>query len=88
MKVAELKRLYKQAEPEGQYFSPTMMSHFGDTSRNYGVRSKVMIPGTEPVWELYRRKPVAQGRAYSTFFSKDGKYIGADVPALPSLSSD
>jgi hypothetical protein len=83
MKVAELKRLYKEADPGGNYFSPNMMKHFGDTSRNYGVRSKVLTPGGEPVWELYRRKPVNNGRAYSVFFSKEGKYMCADVPGLP-----
>lgn len=56
------------------YFSRSSMSFFGDTMRNYGVRSATVetwSEGTQEVWELYRRHPVKHGIQDSAFFACD-----------------
>lgn len=50
----------------GHFFDRETMRFFGDTMKNYGLRSY-----NEKTWELYRRKPVKHGLDASAFFDKD-----------------
>lgn len=65
------------------FFSSDAMKFFGDTLRNFGVRSDTIISyynsegdyvGLEgipvEVWELYRKKPVKHGLKKSHYFDK------------------
>jgi hypothetical protein len=60
------------------------MKFFGDTMRNYGVRSAVVLSNYDAegnyvqgqgvsveVWELYRKRPVKLGVKSSAYFAKD-----------------
>lgn len=47
------------------YFTHDSMRHWGDTMKNYGVRSY-----DENTWELYRKHPVKDGVQKSAFFDK------------------
>ena len=51
------------------FFLRSTMKFFGDTMKNYGVRSDV-IDGID-VWELYRKKPVMHDLQNSHYFRKD-----------------
>ncbi len=63
MTPAELKYLTRDAEP--YFFTHNTMRFFGDTMRNYGVRS------AGDNWELYRKRPVKHGLIKSAYFNKE-----------------
>ena len=67
MTPSELKKYTQETNPH--FFSRSTMKFFGDTMRNYGVRSNT-IDSIE-VWELYRKRPVAHGCQNSHYFRKD-----------------
>lgn len=82
MNPAELK--YNVEQTGSHFFERSSMKFFGDTMRNYGVRSKPVTIRTcydesgnftchEGVdiecWELYRKNPVKHGLKDSAFFS-------------------
>lgn len=50
----------------GHFFKRETMRFFGDTMKNYGLRSY-----DESTWELYRKRPVKHGLKSSAFFDKD-----------------
>ena len=63
MKSSELKA---RVEATGSYFfTRSSMKFFGDTMRNYGVRSE------GDTWELYRKNSVKHGLSDSAYFDKD-----------------
>lgn len=73
MNAYELKDKVEAANEDGHYFTRCTMKFFGDTMRNYGVRSRPVevtrYDGTTArCWELYRRKPVKHGMQASAFF--------------------
>ena len=63
MTVTELKQHVEQGS-NSYFFSRDTMRFFGDTMRNYGVRSGA------GVWELFRRQPVKHGLQDSAYFNK------------------
>lgn len=83
MTPSELKYNVENAGHESHFFTRKTMSFFGDTMKNYGVRSAVVrtmydedgnyagAEGVEvEVWELYRKRPVKHGLKDSAYFSK------------------
>ena len=71
MTPSELK--YELEQRGSYYFSRDTLKFFGDTIRNYGVRSKPVTITTSrgeeiQCWELYRRKPVKGGLWASAYF--------------------
>lgn len=82
MTPSELKYQHEKAVPNCFFFSRDSMKFFGDTMKNYGVRSSKLvveyIDGTYldgekriiDVWELYRKKPVKHGLMTTQFFDK------------------
>ena len=55
------------------YFSKNNMKFFGDTMSNYGVKETVIDTRNAknlPVYELFRKKPVKNGRKDSVYFDK------------------
>lgn len=80
MTPSELK--YKVQDTESHFFDRKTMRFFGDSMRNYGVRSASIVsdyddagnyaPNGFPVevWELYRKKPVKHGLRDSAYFRK------------------
>lgn len=81
MTPAELKARIEQRDDETYFFTRATMKFFGDTMRNYGVRSAVIrtrdfdvdanVVVEMEVWELYRKRPVKHGNQSSAFFRKD-----------------
>jgi hypothetical protein len=72
MTASELKYLTRDTEPH--FFTHKTMKFFGDTMRNYGVRSTVIDRGSETgveCWELYRKRAVRHGLDSSAYFRKD-----------------
>ena len=67
MTPANLKYCTQDIVP--RFFSRSNMKFFGDTMKNFGVRSNT-IDGIE-VWELYRKKPVKCDLQISHYFRKD-----------------
>ena len=71
MTTSELKA---QVEATGShFFERSSMKFFGDTMRNYGIRSATVetYNGEKvEVWELYRRKAVKCGLKTSAYFDK------------------
>lgn len=73
----------KQRTNETHFFDRKTMQFFGDSMRNYGVRSTTIrvdynvngdyIKGGEEIeaWELYRKLPVKHGLKSSAYFRKD-----------------
>lgn len=59
---------YQVEETGSCFFDRSSMKFFGDTMRNYGVRS-TEINGQD-VWELFRKNPVKHGLRSSSFFCK------------------
>jgi hypothetical protein len=56
------------------YFDRDSMRFFGDTMKNYGVRSAVVDTYTQTsvdCWELYRIHPVKHENQKSAYFRKD-----------------
>lgn len=75
MTPAELKTHVEQGQ-DRFFFTRDTMRFFGDTMRNYGVRSKpvqVTTPSGDTVtcWELYRKRPVKHGMQRSAYFAVD-----------------
>ena len=77
MTPSELKRNVEVANPASRFFSRGAMKSFGDTMRNFGVRSaniNVISQGHGVIvaecWELYRKNPVKNGLQKSSFFDK------------------
>lgn len=67
MTPSDLKYSIQETAPN--FFSKLNMKFFGDTMKNFGVRSNT-INGIE-VWELYRKKPVKRNLQRSHYFRKD-----------------
>ena len=81
MTVSELKRETEKRQNLSQdYFTKKSMQFFGDSIRNYGVRSTTIKFGYSferngnqtdiDVWELYRKTPVKYGLMQSAYFRK------------------
>jgi hypothetical protein len=83
MNASELKFHVEQSESDSYFFERSSMRFFGDTMRNYGVRSATIrtmydaegnyagAEGVEiEVWELYRKRAVKHGIKSSAFFDK------------------
>ena len=81
MTPSNLREAHESANPESKYFTRENMKFFGDTMRNYGVRSVIIMSHTNSegvyhyetmnkiaVHELYRRAPVKHGLDTSTYF--------------------
>lgn len=62
MTPSELKYLTRITNP--YFFVRSTMRFFGDTMKNYGVRS------AGENWELYRKHPVKHGLKAPAFFNK------------------
>lgn len=75
MTPSELKRQCQAARIGEHFFDRRTMQFFGDTMKNYGVRStSECIDRTgKPVgaWELYRKHPVKNNLKTSAYFSKE-----------------
>lgn len=72
MNKSELKANVEKTNPH--FFTHKTMKFFGDTMRNYGVRSATINTYSETgveVWELYRIHAVKHGLKTSTYFRKD-----------------
>jgi len=79
---SELKYQVETAGHEQHFFDRASMRFFGDTMRNYGVRSATIRPNWNAagewseegidveVWELYRKRPVKHGVCGSAYFDK------------------
>ena len=74
MTAAELKHQVEIHGHESYFFTRDTMDFFGDTMRNYGVRSNSNVVDyrgeTHECWELYRRQPVKHHLSSSTYFDK------------------
>lgn len=73
MTASELKYRVEKAGHCPYFFSRKTMKFFGDTMRNYGVRSdKVNTRNNKDieVWALYRKKPVIHGLQDTAYFDK------------------
>lgn len=82
MTPSELKLEYQAANPTGHFFDRKTLKFFGDSMRNYGVRSVTVLAQFDEdgnyveagiptdVWELYRRRPSKHGLASSAYFRK------------------
>lgn len=57
---------YHVEDTGSQFFTRSSMRFFGDTMRNYGCRQTVL--NGQPVYELYRRRPVKHGLKSSAYF--------------------
>jgi hypothetical protein len=79
MNASDLKFHVTSAGFDSHFFTRETMRFFGDTMRNYGVRSVIVTcrsektGGAESVsaWELFRRKPVKHGVKGSAYFCKN-----------------
>lgn len=82
MNVSELKYNVEQGK-DRFFFTRATMKFFGDTMRNYGVRSTTLQTHWDntgnnyseqthdiEVWELYRKNPVKHGLKDSAYFDK------------------
>lgn len=69
MTPSELKASVIEHNPESHYFDRNTMKFFGDTMRNYGVRTALVKDNVE-CWELYRKRPVNNGLHGSVYFDK------------------
>jgi hypothetical protein len=65
MTPSKLKSQHELNNPESFYFTRESMKFFGDTMKNYGVRSHSVN-----TWELYRKSPVKNGLNTSAYFDK------------------
>jgi hypothetical protein len=63
MTSSELKRRHLSAVPDSHFFDRKTMQFFGDSMRNFGVRSL-----DDGLLELYRRHPVKHGLQASHYF--------------------
>jgi hypothetical protein len=67
MTPSNLKQAVQAHNPGGFYFSPRTMKFFGDTMKNYRVRTCSFNP---EYWELWRKRPVNGGLKASHYFHK------------------
>lgn len=83
MTPSELKMNVESAGHDPHFFERDTMRFFGDTMKNYGVRSAVIRTMYDAsgnftchdgvsleVWELYRKRPVKHGNQKSAYFDK------------------
>lgn len=83
MNASELKYQVGQAGHDSHFFDRKTMQFFGDSMKNYGVRSAEIISQYNgagefvskegaplQVWELYRRRAVKHGLKDSAYFDK------------------
>lgn len=82
MTPSELKYHVEQTGEQPHFFTRSTMKFFGDSMRNYGVRSATVKTGWSKtgeyieagipveVWELYRKHPVKHGLQSSAYFDK------------------
>jgi len=73
MTPSELKYQVENTKGESYFFTRQTMKFFGDTMKNYGVRSATVDTHTQQnvdVWELYRKRPVKHGLQKSAYFDK------------------
>jgi hypothetical protein len=71
MTKSELK--YNVEQTGSYFFTSKTMKFFGDTMKNYGVRSTTIDTYTQEkidCWELYRIHPVKHGLSDSAYFDK------------------
>lgn len=71
MTVSELKAKTQETEPF--FFSRKTMKFFGDTMKNYGVRT--FKKDGKTIYELYRKRPVKHGLNSSSYFDKNFNHI-------------
>lgn len=84
MNASELKYRIETAGHESYFFDRSSMRFFGDTIKNYGVRSATVRTNYDAagnyvdkhgvdveVWELYRKRPVKHGLQTSAYFCKE-----------------
>ena len=73
MSPSELKANVKATG--SHFFSHRTMKFFGDTMKNFGVRSTTIINQynneSVEVWELWRKRSVKHGLSSSHFFDKN-----------------
>ena len=94
MTPSELKYQIEQTGKEQHYFDRKTMKFWGDTMKNYGVRSVTVLAQfnehgeyneegypTE-TWELYRKRPVKHGMSKSAYFRK------SDYSRIHSIKED
>jgi peptide subunit release factor RF-3 len=65
MSPSELKYQHELFNPSSFFFSKDTMKFFGDTMKNYGVRS------FGDYYELYRKSPVNVNLTNSHYFNKE-----------------
>ena len=73
MTPSELKCKLVEFNPHSHMFDRKTMKFFGDTMRNFGVRSaevKTFDGTVVECWELYRKRPVNNGLQTSHHFNK------------------
>lgn len=83
MNASELKYHVENSGGESYFFDRKTMKFFGDTMRNFGVRSAVVRSNYDvdgnwsseegvdvECWELYRKRPVKCGNKSSAYFDK------------------
>lgn len=82
MTPSELKYQIENTGKENHFFDRKTMKFWGDTMKNYGVRSCIVLAqfneqgeyneqGYETeAWELYRKHPVKHGMNKSAYFRK------------------
>jgi len=72
MTPSKLKALILAKYPDDLFFSRENMRFAGDTMKNFGVRSVVLLVDGEevPHWELYRKQPTSKGARVPNFFNK------------------
>lgn len=83
MTPSELKYQVESTGTESYYFTRGSMKFFGDSMRNYGVRSALVTANyndageyvpegvTVKAWELYRKQPVKHGNRSSAYFDQN-----------------
>lgn len=75
MTPSQLKYEVEKAGHARYYFTRKTMKIFGDTMKNYGVRTANVIENiTEKkveCWELFRKRPVKMGLKSSAYFDKE-----------------
>lgn len=94
MNASELKSRIEEAGHSPYFFTRETMKFFGDTMRNYGVRSTTIRANYDAegnyvdggidvdVWELYRKRPVKNRYQSSAYFSK------ADYRRIHTIKGD
>lgn len=72
MTPSELKQHVLASGDNPHFFDYKTLRFFGDTMRNYGVRTATIttVHGTAEVWELYRKQPVKHGLKASAYFDR------------------